>query len=81
MTPEQMKMNPIKPIIKVKTNEALDKEEGQSNEEEEKSTTSSEKSEQDSESHMSTEDEEESNISETIQVQLMVGSFVGAQLG
>ena len=26
MTPEQMKMNPIKPIIKVKTNEELDKE-------------------------------------------------------
>ena len=28
MTPEQMKMNPIKPIIKVKTNDALDTEEG-----------------------------------------------------
>ena len=28
MTPEQMKMNPIKPIIKVKTNEELDKEKG-----------------------------------------------------
>ena len=28
MTLEQMKMNPIKPIIKVKTNEELDKEEG-----------------------------------------------------
>ena len=28
MTPEQMKMNPIKPIIKVKTNEELDTEEG-----------------------------------------------------
>ena len=27
MTPEQMKMNPIKPIIKVKINEELDKEE------------------------------------------------------
>ena len=31
MTPEQMKMNPIKPIIKVKTNEKLDTEEGESN--------------------------------------------------
>ena len=28
MTPDQMKMNPIKPIIKVKTNEELDTEEG-----------------------------------------------------
>ena len=28
MTPEQMNTNPIKPIIKVKTNEELDKEEG-----------------------------------------------------
>ena len=31
MTPEQMKMNPIKPIIKVKTNQELDKEEGGGN--------------------------------------------------
>ena len=31
MTPEQMKMNPIKPIIKVKTNEELDIEKGESN--------------------------------------------------
>ena len=30
MTPEQMKMNPIKPIIKVKTNEKLDTAEGES---------------------------------------------------
>ena len=30
MTPEQMKMNPIKPIIKVKTNEELDTEEEES---------------------------------------------------
>ena len=29
MTPEQMKMNPIKPIIKVKTNEELDTNEGE----------------------------------------------------
>ena len=28
MTPEQMKMNPIKPSIKVKTNEELDIEKG-----------------------------------------------------
>ena len=31
MTSEQTKMNPIKPIIKVKTNEGLDTEEGESN--------------------------------------------------
>ena len=37
MTPEQMKMNPIKPIIKVKTNEKLDTQKEESNEEEEKS--------------------------------------------
>ena len=38
MTPEQMKINPISPIIKVKTNEELDKEEGQSIIDEEEST-------------------------------------------
>ena len=38
MTPEQMKMNPIKPIIKVKTNEELDTEEGESNTDEQEST-------------------------------------------
>ena len=43
MTPEQMKMNPIKPIIKVKTNEKLDTQKEESNEEEEKSNTSSER--------------------------------------
>ena len=41
MTPEQMKMNPIKPIIKVKTNEELDKEEGESIKDEEESTETS----------------------------------------
>ena len=41
MTPEQMKMNPIKPIIKVKTNEELDKEEGESIIDEEESTETS----------------------------------------
>ena len=42
MTPEQMKINPIKPIIKVRTNDELDKEEGESIEEEEEFTTSEE---------------------------------------
>ena len=60
MTPEQMKMNLIKPIIKVKTNEELDTEEGESNTDEQESTISnieeeeystfSDISEQDSES-------------------------------
>ena len=36
MTHEQMKMNPIKPIIKVKTNEELDTEEGESNTDEQR---------------------------------------------
>ena len=40
MTPEQMKMNSIKPIIKVKTNEELDTEEGESNSDEQDSTIS-----------------------------------------
>ena len=40
MTPEQMKMNPIKPIMKVKTNEQLDTEEGKSDTNEEESTIS-----------------------------------------
>ena len=38
MTLEQMKMNPIKPIIEVKTNEELDTEEGESNKDEQEST-------------------------------------------
>ena len=38
MTPEQMKMNPIKPIIKVKANEELDTEEGESHTDEQEST-------------------------------------------
>ena len=42
MTPEQMKMKPIKPIIKVNTNGELDTDEGESIREEEKFTTSEE---------------------------------------
>ena len=40
MTPEQIMMNPIKLIIKVKTNEELDTEEGESNTDEQESTIS-----------------------------------------
>ena len=40
MTPEQMKINPIKPIIKVNTNEELDIEEGESKSDQQESTIS-----------------------------------------
>ena len=46
MTPEQMKMNPIKPIIKVKTNEELDTEEGESNTDGQESTISNKEEEE-----------------------------------
>ena len=47
MTPDQMKMNPIKLIIKVKANEELDKEEGEPiTDEEEPTETSQELSEE-----------------------------------
>ena len=80
MTPEQMKMNPIKPIIKVKTNEELDTEEGESNtneqeftisnKEEEKYSTFSDMSKQDSESDINvdeTQHQENSYTPETLQ--------------
>ena len=82
MTPEQMKMNPIKPIIKVKTNEELDKEEGESNTDEQESTISnkeeeefstfSDMSKQNSESDINiydTQDEQENpHTPETMQI-------------
>ena len=81
MTPEQMKMNPIKPIIKVKTNEELDKEEGESiideqeytisNKEEEEYSTFSDMSKQDSESDINvdeTKNEQISHTPETLQI-------------
>ena len=80
MTPEQMKMNPIKPIIKVKTNEELDTEEGESNTDEQESTISikeeeeystfSDMSKQDSESDINvddTQDEQNTQTPETLQ--------------
>ena len=80
MTPEQMKMNPIKPIIKVKTNAELDTEEGESNtneqeftisnKEEEKYSTFSDMSKQDSESDINvdeTQHQENSYTPETLQ--------------
>ena len=81
MTPEQMKMNPIKPIIKVKTNEELDTEEGESNTDEQESTisikeedeysTSSDISKQNSESDINvedTQDKQNSHRPETLQI-------------
>ena len=70
MTPEQMKMNPIKPIIKVKTNEELDKEEGKSIKDEEEFTKTSQElsEEQNSTSDIYSEDKEDSKSIETSQV-------------
>ena len=70
MTPEQMKINPIKPIIKVKINEELDNEEGKSIIDEEESTeTSQELSEEhNSLSDIYSEGQEDSKSIETSQV-------------
>ena len=70
MTPEQIKMNPIKPIIKVKTNKELDKEEGESIIDEEESTETSQElsEEQNSTSDVYIEDQEDSKSIETSQV-------------
>ena len=57
MTPEQMKINPIKPIIKVRTNDELDKEEGESNTDEQESTKSIEEEEEFTTSEELTKDE------------------------
>ena len=70
MTPEQMKMNPIKPIIKVKTSEELDTEAGESIIDEEESTETSQElsEEQNSTSDIYIEDQEDSKSIETSQV-------------
>ena len=67
MTPEQLKQKPFEELFKTQ-HEKLDTDEGESNEEEHKSTTSSDKSEPDSESDKTTEDEQETNTTETHQV-------------
>ena len=77
-------MNTIKPIIKVKTNEELDTEEGESNTDEQKPTISnkeeeeystfSDMSKQDSESDINiddTQDEQNSYTPETLQIHNM----------
>ena len=81
MTPEQMKMNPIKPIIKVKTNEELDTEKGEStkvqdeftilSKEEDDYSTFSDISKQNSESDINiddTQDPENPHTLETLQI-------------
>ena len=81
MSPEQMKMNPIKPIIKVNTNEELDTEEGESTKVQEEFTTSeelteeystfSDMSKQDSESDINVDDTqhpENPHTPETLQI-------------
>ena len=57
MTPEQMKMTPITPIVKDNTNEELDTEEGESNTDEQESTKSNEAEEEFTTSEEMTEDE------------------------
>ena len=67
MTPEQMKMKPIKPIVKVNTNDVLDTEEGESNTHEQESTISNnDEDEYSTFSDMSKQDSESDiNVDET----------------
>ena len=66
MTPEQLKINPIKPIIKPHPNQELETDDGESINEEEQWTISTEMSEGNSISDIPTQDNEEK--SETSQV-------------
>ena len=69
MTHEQLKQNPIKPIIKIHPkHEKLDTDEGESNKDDEESTTSTELPEENSASDIHTEATEESKPSEIPQV-------------
>ena len=67
MTPEQLKQKLFEEIFK-NQHENLDTEKGESNGEEEKSTTSSDKSERNSESDITTDDEDKTNTTETHQL-------------
>ena len=62
MTPEQMKMNPIKQIIKVNTNEELDTEERESTKVQEEFTTSEELTEEYSSFSVMSKQDSESDI-------------------
>ena len=68
MTPEQLKKKPFESIIKTKQHEELDTGEGESNKDEEESTTSSEMSEHYSPSDTTADDTEESKSTEIQQV-------------
>ena len=68
MTPEQLKKKPFKPIFKIKQHEKLDTEEGESNKDEEQSTTSMAISEEDSTSAKPTETTKGSKSTEMQQV-------------
>ena len=68
MTPEQLKMNPFRPIMKVNPNEELTIDEGESNKDEEEPTKSTELSEQNSTCDIPTEAPEESKPIEISQV-------------
>ena len=78
MTPEQLKMNPIKPIIKVKINEELDKEEGKSIIDQEESTETSQElaEEQNSTSDIYIEDQQDSKSIETSQVHNVLNNSI-----
>ena len=67
MIPEQLKMNPIKPIIKVSTNQELNIDEGESNKDEEESIMSTELSEENSTFDIPTDTTEDSKLIETSQ--------------
>ena len=67
ITPKQLKKKPFKQVIKIQ-HEQLDTGEGESNKEEEESTTSQELSEEHSTSDTSTEDMEDSKPTEILQV-------------
>ena len=75
MTPEQLKQKPFEEIFK-NQHEKVDTDEGESIEEEEKSTTSSDKLEQDSVSDITTENEEETNTTETHQVHSVLNETI-----
>ena len=67
MNPEQLKQKPFEEIFK-NQHEKVDTEVGESNGQEDKSTTSSDNSEQNSESDITTQDEDGPNITQTHQV-------------
>ena len=67
MTPEQMKVNPIKPIVKVNPNQELNTDDGESSKQQEESTTSTEMSDEKSKSDIHTKNTEELKPTETFQ--------------